>query len=571
VGLLRQITGPIASIFTLLAVGVAMADVPISSRPTFDCGKAKSSLALLICLSGKETARADWDSKIAYWASNFSLDEGERAAFWKDQDQWSRSLIGNCQLSAPPFSRQQISCVIGAYKERASLYRSKLSGDALAESQMTPEEFFEIQEALATLGFFDGEADGEFGPLTRAAIRRYQKANGFPQSNFLTIAQSKALLEGQTARATNTEGSSARTALSQETGPPSPPQQQSAPTRRALAEPFAEPPKQYSIVEVANESRACRPAFSNNCITLEKGERVVVLAWQIDDKPRRGQYCLRPLSMIECYYADLTAIEINGVPVPTIGMDKPAPARRVQAPPSSVLPSQASTPQSALPPQQSGVSHELKPNVDAIRPKLPKTENDLETRMGRVYERDNYYRGQKLDRTSPGWRKRSLSDTVKQVEIDNQLTAEEVFAANQKDVQVAKSLYLVGGPCKDCINAGKLSESELLRYWGLIRIHEMASLTLYNDRCSNRPSGDKAAAVAMIASQFRKLPKEVQERALDHEIKAIESVTDFQDGPVLNPGGWRWFCPIMDSNISEGRADFMFMTAKDEFFPIGDN
>ena len=29
----------------------------ISSRPTFDCRKAESPLALLICLSGKETAR----------------------------------------------------------------------------------------------------------------------------------------------------------------------------------------------------------------------------------------------------------------------------------------------------------------------------------------------------------------------------------------------------------------------------------------------------------------------------------------------------------------------------------
>lgn len=96
-----------------------------------------------------------------------------------------------------------------------------------------------------------------------------------------------------------------------------------ATTTTAFAEPFAEPPKQYAIVQVANESRACRPAFSKNCITLTKGERVVVLAWQIDDSPRRGLYCLRPLNQQNCYYADLTAIEVNGVPVPTIGMDNP--------------------------------------------------------------------------------------------------------------------------------------------------------------------------------------------------------------------------------------------------------
>jgi hypothetical protein len=43
-----------------MGVGVAQG-ATISSRPTFDCAKAKSPLALLICLSGEETARADWD------------------------------------------------------------------------------------------------------------------------------------------------------------------------------------------------------------------------------------------------------------------------------------------------------------------------------------------------------------------------------------------------------------------------------------------------------------------------------------------------------------------------------
>jgi tetratricopeptide (TPR) repeat protein len=106
----------------------------------------------------------------------------------------------------------------------------------------------------------------------------------------------------------------------------------------ALDGPFAEPPKQYSIVEVAHESRACRPAFSDNCITLKKGERVVVLAWQIDDKPRRGLYCLRPLNMGQCYYADITAIEVNGVPVPTVGMDKPPEEKPITAEDCKPLP-----------------------------------------------------------------------------------------------------------------------------------------------------------------------------------------------------------------------------------------
>ena len=170
-------------------------DSSVSSRPTFDCAKAESPLALLIC-SGEETARADWDLRIASWVRYFSLDKDDRATFWEDQDKWLKSLNQKCRLSASPFSRQQTSCVIGAYKGRAALYRSKLKGDAVAESNMTPEQLAQIQQALITLGFLNGEADGEFGPMTRDAIRKYQEANGFPQSDYLSMQQRRTLLEG---------------------------------------------------------------------------------------------------------------------------------------------------------------------------------------------------------------------------------------------------------------------------------------------------------------------------------------------------------------------------------------
>jgi uncharacterized protein len=71
--------------FNLAAV--AQEAGPISSRPTFDCAKARSPLALLIC-SGEDTAQADWDMIVAYWARYFSLDENDRAKFSGDQDEW---------------------------------------------------------------------------------------------------------------------------------------------------------------------------------------------------------------------------------------------------------------------------------------------------------------------------------------------------------------------------------------------------------------------------------------------------------------------------------------------------
>jgi hypothetical protein len=171
-----------ALVFSLVWVkvppAVAQDGGATSSRPTFDCAKAKSSLAVLIC-SREDTAQADWDLSAAALARYFSLDERGKTDFWKDQDKWLRSISQKCQLTnqAPPFPQQKVSCVVSAYKGRAAAYRSKLTGDALAESKLSREQLVLIQKALSALGFLSGEADGEFGLVTRAAIRKYQEAN----------------------------------------------------------------------------------------------------------------------------------------------------------------------------------------------------------------------------------------------------------------------------------------------------------------------------------------------------------------------------------------------------------
>src|SRR5262249_40098157 len=155
-----------------------------------------------------------------------------------------------------------------------------------------------------------------------------------------------------------------------------------------------------------------------------------------------------------------------------------------------------------------------------------------------------------LDRENPQWRNSGpASPASKQVPVDEKLTAEEVFAVNEKEAHLPlRGGFIIrggGGPCKDCIDDKKLSQTEKLRLSGLIRIHQMAALTLYNNRCGHPPFDDKAAAAgaATIESQFRKLPREVQQRALDHEVKLIESRSEFYDqGVLIVPGGWQWFC-----------------------------
>lgn len=174
------------------------------------------------------------------------------------------SLNEKCRLSAPPFSRQQTSCVIDAYKERAALYRSQLRGAALAESRMAPEELAQIQQALIDLGFFNGEADGEFGPMTRAGIRKFQEANGFLRSDFLSMEQKRALLEGRLPTAdAGRLGQSAPSVAG--TPPQSIPQQQpmqrpEAPTAQTPASPMpAQPPGQAGQDSVRAESSGAKP------------------------------------------------------------------------------------------------------------------------------------------------------------------------------------------------------------------------------------------------------------------------------------------------------------------------
>ena len=107
-------------------------------------------------------------------------------------------MTRKCKLVSQrqPFPPQQISCVISAYRGRAAAYRSKLTGDALAESKLSLDQLVQIQQALITRGFLNAaEADGEFGPTTRTAIKKYHEDNGFPQSDYLSTTQRQALLE----------------------------------------------------------------------------------------------------------------------------------------------------------------------------------------------------------------------------------------------------------------------------------------------------------------------------------------------------------------------------------------
>jgi len=62
------------------------------------------------------------------------------------------------------------------------------------EAHMSRADRVRVQEALLRLGYYKGNADGIFGPLTRAAIRRFQKEIGAETTGRLTAEQALRLV-----------------------------------------------------------------------------------------------------------------------------------------------------------------------------------------------------------------------------------------------------------------------------------------------------------------------------------------------------------------------------------------
>jgi hypothetical protein len=200
----------------------------VQNVPSFDCTYVQNAVAAILC-SGPEGASADWDYNSASWAVYFATDEKRRASLDAEQRRWRQSVDRACALPRPltpqeqadqamvqawsqtvfggrivlqgrkPITRSQVNSVLNAYHRRGAQLRSPLSGDALAESRLTPAQHARIQEALAEKGFLSDSAsdeiDAEFGSITRSAIRRFQESQGALASGFLSRDQRTVLLE----------------------------------------------------------------------------------------------------------------------------------------------------------------------------------------------------------------------------------------------------------------------------------------------------------------------------------------------------------------------------------------
>lgn len=177
---------------------------PLSGKPTFDCAKGQTVVARIIC-SGEAGAKADWDVNSAYWATYFSLPEESRDQFDQDQQHWIWGLSDACRITRREPTQAQTQCVLAAYHDRAAKYRSRLRGDALAESRLTPGQHAAIQQGLIERGLLNDTADGEFGTNTQIAIKQLQSQSGLSASGFLNAQQRQQYIGATMTNATPTE------------------------------------------------------------------------------------------------------------------------------------------------------------------------------------------------------------------------------------------------------------------------------------------------------------------------------------------------------------------------------
>jgi Putative peptidoglycan binding domain len=70
------------------------------------------------------------------------------------------------------------------------------------EGQMSLPERRRVQARLQALGYYQGNVDAVFGPVTRDAIRRYQEAKGLPQTGRLGVGEATQLLFFEAPQAT---------------------------------------------------------------------------------------------------------------------------------------------------------------------------------------------------------------------------------------------------------------------------------------------------------------------------------------------------------------------------------
>jgi hypothetical protein len=178
---------------------VGMAGLHAAEGPAaFDCSKDRTALAVTVC-NDEATIAAERRTMASYLAAYYALPEARRPGFRSDHMQWLNSLTNRCarlpNLRPAEQPSLSVECVRKLYAQRGDVYREKLTGLALEESNLSSILLKKLQKRLIELKLLSGDVDGVFGANTRAAIRNYQASVDHVQSNFLSAEERNMLLD----------------------------------------------------------------------------------------------------------------------------------------------------------------------------------------------------------------------------------------------------------------------------------------------------------------------------------------------------------------------------------------
>jgi hypothetical protein len=208
--MVRRLTG------FLLTMLVGMAGLPnmaSATRPSFDCTKARAPLAVAIC-SNDALSTLDLSFADAYQALRQAVGPQGKAEVFQEAINFQTTVNTVCNLPqdlAGFDPSRYTDCIQKLYLQQRAAWAGRLSGSALEETSLAPEQLLAAQAQLESQGYLPegSQIDGVFGPSTRAAITEFQQAKNLPISAFLDDATFDALMSGATSPAAAPTGNAA--------------------------------------------------------------------------------------------------------------------------------------------------------------------------------------------------------------------------------------------------------------------------------------------------------------------------------------------------------------------------
>ena len=176
------------------SASATVASSPTRIGPSFDCSKAYSPLALMICAS-PALSKVDLRFVQAYQALWQQVGKEGQRQLLREAVDFQNAVLRACRIPETGPVSGSPECVAAEYERQRSIWLSRLTGPASQEASRPIEQHIALQAQLQKLGFLPAAVtiDGVYGDATRSSILAWQGVNRRAQTGFLDDADATAL------------------------------------------------------------------------------------------------------------------------------------------------------------------------------------------------------------------------------------------------------------------------------------------------------------------------------------------------------------------------------------------